>query len=57
MQSIGIKNKETVENVFQLNTPIEIMANRLRAQLGREMDPTRSVNIGSFYLRIGAVGT
>lgn len=57
MQSIGIKNEETVENVFQLNTPIEIMANRLRAQLGREMDPTRSVNIGSFYLRIGAVGT
>lgn len=53
---MGIQNKETAENVFQLSTPSEIMADRLRAKLGRELDPSRSVNIGSFYLRIGALG-
>lgn len=53
---MGIKKNETAENVFQFSTPSEIMTNRLRAKLGRELDPTRSANMGSFYLRIGAVG-
>ncbi len=53
---MGIKKDETADNVFQFSTPSEIMTNRLRAKLGAELDPTRSANMGSFYLRIGAVG-
>lgn len=33
-----------------------VVTNKLRAKLGKELDPTKSANHGSFYLRIGAVG-
>jgi hypothetical protein len=34
----------------------DIMTNRLRVTLGKQLDPRRSPNHGSFYLRMGAVG-
>ncbi|EFX82850.1 hypothetical protein DAPPUDRAFT_302343 [Daphnia pulex] len=33
----------------------EIMTNRLRVTLGKQLDPRRNTNHGSFYLRMGAV--
>ena len=34
----------------------DIMTNRLRVTLGKQLDPRRNTNHGSFYLRMGAVG-
>lgn len=34
----------------------DILTSRLRMTLGKELDPRRSPNHGSFYLRMGAVG-
>jgi hypothetical protein len=60
----NLKAKETSitkadgDNVIQDNglTMEDIMTNRLRVTLGKELDPRRSPNHGSFYLRMGAVG-
>lgn len=47
------------DDVFQSDglTMEDIMTTRLRVTLGKELDPRRSANHGSFYLRMGAVGT
>lgn len=47
------------DSVFKVsNVKMEdLMTSRLRETLGKELDPVRSVNHGSFYLRMGAVGT
>ena len=38
------------------STLTEAATDKLRAKLGKELDPTKSANHGSFYLRMGAVG-
>lgn len=45
------------DDVFQSDglTMEDIMTTRLRVTLGKELDPRRSANHGSFYLRMGAV--
>lgn len=46
------------DSVFRENGPTmdDIVTNRLRMTLGKELDPRHSPNHGSFYLRMGAVG-
>ena len=58
---LGLKSDATNNdsNIFEFDrtSRTDIVTNRLRAKLGRELDPTKSANNhGSFYLRFGAVG-
>ena len=41
---------------MQIDSLTEVATNHLRTALTSELDPTKNVNHGSFYLRIGAVG-
>jgi hypothetical protein len=34
----------------------DIMTNQLRVTIGKQLDPRRNTNHGSFYLRMGAIG-
>lgn len=52
----GQKLNSDDANEQSQQTMAQIMTNRLRATLNKELDPTRSANHGSFYLRMGAVG-
>lgn len=55
----NVKTQTEDDSVFDDNglTMEDIMTTRLRVTLGKELDPRRSPNHGSFYLRMGAVGT